>query len=316
MTQYINDVTTQYRYTTNDANETAYFSRELEKIMARVYQVPRKPLKALDLFPITNEASPADEIITWREWDGAASVIFAEDYITEIPRAEVWATEQSTKVHSMVSGYQVSKQELRQSQQTGKDIPGKRYAEVRHAFDRTMDNLAWNGDSAKNIQGFIGISGTNEYTVPNGAGGFKTFSKKTADEILADLFAMETTIIENTNEVETPDTLLMPIAQERIISTKRMPDGDKNTVLRFFLDNAQYIKRIVTVPQLKGAGAGGTDRMVAFQNSDDKLALEIPVAFEQFPAIDRGFYYTVDAHARYAGFMVFRPLSICIADGI
>lgn len=313
---YINDTANMPRAYVKDANESALFEKELEKLKARVYMVPTKPHKALDLFPISNEASAADEVIKWREWDQAGTVVFAEDYMTEIPRSDVWAVERSIDIHSLIGGYHVSVQELRKSTQTGKDIPAKKFAAVREGFNLKMNSLAWNGDSSRNIQGFLDIASTNEYTVPVGAAGPKTFASKTADEILTDLFGMENTTIENTNEVEAPDTLLLPIAQYLLIKQKRVPDGDKNTVLNYFLDNATNITRVIAVPELKAAGAGSTDRMISFHNSEEKLSLEIPIMFEQFPEERHGFYYTVDCHARYAGFLVFRPLSICIGDGI
>jgi len=299
-----------------DANESVFFPRELEHIKSRVWEVPRKPNKALDILPVSQEASPADKTITWREWDQVGMAVFMQDYFTEVPMADVFAVENSINIHSLSNGYQVSLQELRESVQEGKQIDTRRAVAVRDSFELKMNKLAWNGDEDHGIQGFIDYPGTNEYVVPVGANGPKTFASKTPDEILTDLFNMETVIIENTNEIESPTTLLMPIAQERLIATKRMTDGDRNTVKKFFLENSKTIKSIITVPELKGAGAGDTDRMISFEPSLDKLSLEIPVMFEQFTEVNKGYFYWVPAHARFGGLLVYRPLSICIADGI
>lgn len=299
-----------------DANESVLFPRELEHIKSRVWQVPRKPNKALDIFPISQDASPADKTITWREWDQVGAAVFMQDYFTEVPMADVFAVERSINVHSLANGYQVSIQELRESVQEGKQIDIRRATAVRDSFELKMNKLTWLGDADKGIQGFIDYPSTNEYIVPNGAGGDTEFSTKTPDEILTDLFQMETVVIEATNEVESPTVLLMPIAQERLISTKRLTDGDRSTIKKFFIDNSKTIKTIITVPELKDAGAGGSDRMISFEPSLEKISLEIPVLFEQFTQVNRGYFYWVPAHARYGGLIVYRPLSICIADGI
>lgn len=299
-----------------DANESVLFPREVEHIKARVWQVPRKPNKALDIFPISQEASPADDYITYREWDSIGMAVFMADYFTEMPTADVFATESTIKVHSLANGYQVSFQELRQSQATGKEIDIRRATAVRDSFELKMNKLTWEGDASKGITGFIDYPNTNEYIVPNGAGGTKPWSTKTPDEILVDLFGIETEIIENTNEVESPTMLLLPIAQERLIATKRLTDSDSKTVKQFFLENSKSIKRIETIPELSGAGAGGTDRGIAFDPNLEKISLEIPLLFEQFTSVNRGYFYYVPAHARYGGLIVYRPLSICIMDNI
>lgn len=299
-----------------DAKETALFERELEHIQARIYEVPRKPNKALDILPVTSNADMEDETITWREWDGDGEAQFIQDYATDFPLADAYATERSSKVYTIGAGYQISIMELRQSIKTGKKLDMRRAKEARDAIELKMNKLAWNGDADRNIPSFIDYPGTLEYTVPNGAAASKTFASKTPDEILADLFAMETTIIVATNEVESPTVLLVPIEIDRIISTTRMTDGDRNVIKKFFLENSKTIKRIETVPELATAGAGSTKRMIAFEDSEEKLSFEVPLMLMQMEPQKKGQAWITDMMARVAGLIVYRPLSICIADGI
>jgi hypothetical protein len=115
--------------------------------------------------------------------------------------------------------------------------------------------------------------------------------------------------------VETPDTIaLTPGVRAYLASTPRSDLSD-TTILEFFLDNNGYINNVEVVPEFIGAGAAGTDMLMIYKKSPDKLTLELPQPFEQFPPIIEGLEYVIPCHSRIAGVLVYYPLSITKASG-
>jgi hypothetical protein len=88
------------------------------------------------------------------------------------------------------------------------------------------------------------------------------------------------------------------------------------TILEFFLKNNPWIKNVEVIPEAQGAGAGGTDLCIVYKKDPDKLTLEIPQPFEQFPPQAEGLEFVTACHSRCGGVIIYYPLSICKAEGI
>jgi hypothetical protein len=127
---------------------------------------------------------------------------------------------------------------------------------------------------------------------------------------------MANTPVENTNGVETVDTLLLPVDQYTYIaSTPRSANSD-TTILEYFLTKNPFIQNVDHYYKLGGAGAGGTDRMFAYRRDPDVMTLEIPQDFEQFPPQEEGMEFNVYCHERFGGVIIYYPLATLFADGI
>jgi len=299
-----------------DANESAYFKRQLEYVKSRTYDTQYQELKATQLLPVSTEVPMGANEITWRSFTGIGQAKIIADYAKDFPRVDVYGTENTVKLKDIGDAYGYSIKEIRQSQYAGARLDQRRANMARRAIDEKIDGIAWNGESDYNIQGFIDYPGVNEYSVPNGTAGTATWSTKTPDEIVADLSGIVSTIIEATNGKEMPDTILLPIAQYLLIANTRMTDGNDKTILRYFMDNNPFITRIEWISELDGAGASSADRFMCYKNSPDKLTLEIPNPFEQFPPQQQGLEYEIPCLATTAGIIVYYPLSIAFGDGI
>lgn len=300
-----------------DANESAFFTRQLEYVKSRTYDTQYQELKATQLLPVSTEAPMGANEITWRSYTGIGQAKIIADYAKDFPRVDVYGTENTVKLKDIGDAYGYSLKEIRQSQYAGARLDQRRASMARRAIDEKIDGIAWNGDDDYNIQGFIDYPGINEYTVPDDADADgPEWIYKTPDEIIADLSGIVSTIIEATNGKETPDTILLPIAQYLLIANTRMTDGNDKTILKYFMENNPFITRIEWVTELDGAGASGADRMMCYKNASDKLTLEIPNPFEQFAPQQQGLEYEIPCLATTGGVIVYYPLSIAYGDGI
>lgn len=300
-----------------DANESAFFKRELEVVKSKTYDVKYKPNVAFSLFPISSEASPAAEVITWRQFSRVGMAKMVSDYAQDFPRVDVYGVEYSVKPKDMGSSYGYSIAEIRRAAMDGLPLETRRANAARKAIEDKLNYVAFNGDTATNLKGFINYTGITEYTVASGGtGGTKTWSTKTADQILDDMNGIVHGVVSATNGIEQPDTMLLPLEQYNLITTKRLGTDSDTTVLEYFLKTNRYIKRVEWVTELDGAGDSTTDRMMVYVNDADHLSLEVPLMFEQFEADKVAMSYSVPCMARTAGLIVFFPASISYSDGI
>lgn len=300
----------------NDANTSYFFLRELEYIQRTTRDTKQKKLKGTLLIPVSSETPEWADSITWRRMTKVGIAKIVADYSHDFPRADVYKEEFTIKVKDLGSSYAYNKREILQARATGNPLDRERAAGCKRAIDELQDEIIWNGYSTYNIQGFIDYPGISEYTVPTGAGGGTTFASKTPDEILKDLNGIVDLIIDTTNGVEAPDTLIMPIEQYRDISTRRLTDGTDETVLSFFLKTNGIIKMVDWVVELKTAGAGSTARMMVYPKSPDYVRVEIPQMYREEPPQQQGMEFEVVAMQRTAGVLVYYPLSIAYGDGI
>lgn len=299
-----------------DANESAFFKKQLEYVKSQTFDVKERPNKALSIFPVSTDAGPAATEITWRSFTRVGMAKMVADYATDFPLVDVYGVENSVKPKGIGAGYHYSIEEIRRAQMAGLPLETRRAETARRAIEDKIDTIAWNGDSATGLNGFINYPGISQYTVTSGTSGSKLWSAKTSDEILKDMNGLVNFVVEATNGIEIPDTMLLPLAQYNLINQKRLGDGSDETVLSYFLKTNQYIKTINWVVELKGAGASSGDRAMVFVNDASHLTLELPLAFEAYEADKEGMQYKIPCYAKCAGIICYYPGSVAYADAI
>lgn len=311
-----------------DANESAFFARELEHIKAKTYDKLYPEYKAQRLIPVETDAGSGAESITYRQYDAVGIMKIISNYADDLPRADVYGQEFTTPVRSLGGSYGYNIQEIRNAQHAGKPLKQRKANAVRTAYEQVVNKIGWYAKSDDpeygGLTGLLYAPNITTATAPNGAGGNPEWSTKTADEILDDLNNTVANMVELTKGVEVPDTVILPIKQYSLIATKPRSSNSDTTILQFFLSNNPTINTVEWVNELKNvsplpSAPGGSDTadvMVVYRKSTDKLGLQIPQAFEQFPAQERNLEFVVPAHARVGGVVVYYPLSVSILEKI
>jgi len=303
-----------------------FFARELDFVKAQSYDVEYPELTALSLLPVTSEADPGAETVTYYTYDktGLAKVI--DNYSTDLPRADVNGKPTSAIIKSLGVSYGYSAQEMRASRMAGKSLDVRKAEAARYAVDSQTNIIAWRGDEESGLMGILSAGQSIPvYAIEAGKeSGESSWLKKTADEILDDVNNMSKLTARLTKNVERPDTLCVPADVYMHLSTKRIPETSA-TVLKFLLDNSPYIKDIVSAAELdddsvetnpyadyeEGAGAA-----FMFKNDKKKICLENPMPFYQYPIQAQGLEVVVPCESRTAGVIVYYPLSCLIAVGV
>lgn len=309
-----------------DANESAFFARELEFVKARSFDIKYPQFKSTTHIPVSTEAGPGASTITYQQFNQVGIAKIIANYADDLPRADVFGKEFTAKVRSIGGSYGYNVQEIREAQMAGRPLTQRKANATRRANDQKSNNVAWFGDAEHGLIGMLNQPNVPAAVVPAGAtttnvpwvGG----TPKDAAEILQDMNDAVTRIIDLTLGVEIPNTILLPIEQHRKISTTRLDSGTDTTIREFFLRNNPEITMIDWVNELKNVdpapsgGAAPTDVMITYDKSPDVLTLEIPQPYEQFAPQERNLEFVVPTHSRHGGVIVYYPLAIDIAEGI
>lgn len=299
-----------------DAGEQFFFNRQLEYIKARSYDILFPELKARTLIPVSYEAGPGAESITYDQYDQVGMAKIVANYTTDFPRADVKGKQHTARVKSLGASYGYNVQEIRAAKMAGKPLQQRRANAAKRAILQKENQVAFFGDDEFELQGFLNNPNiTNVILQADGEGDSTKFADKTSDQILRDLNSIVSTIHETTKGVESPDTLLLPLAQYNLLWTTRMNTYSNISVLKYFLDNNLHIKQVEWLNELKEASSG-QDVMIAYTRSPEKVTLEIPQDFEQFPAQEQGLDFVVPCHERIGGVIIYYPLSVAKAEGI
>lgn len=300
-----------------DANESIFFLRELDFIKSKSYDVQYPELKARSLIPVSFEAGAGAETITYEQYDQVGMAKIVSSYADDLPRADIKGKEFTSRVRSLADAYGYNIQEIRAAKMAGKPLEQRKANAAKRAMMQKEDSIAALGDADFGLIGLINHPNISSTTLPaDGTGASTLWSTKTPLLIIRDLNKVANFIVENTKEVEQPNTMLMPVEKYNYIATTPVGDNADKTILKFFLDNSPYIKEVIPWNKLKAAGAGGLDRMIAYDKNPEKLTLEIPQDFEQLDLEQRGLEFLVPCHSRCGGVIIYYPLSVVYADGL
>ena len=299
-----------------DASENVFFSRQLELVKTKTYDRKYPNLQARSFVPLDPELDNAVETIRLRSYTQVGIARLIASYADDLPRADVKTDDQIFSVRSIGTSYGYNLQEIRASQRAGTSIDQKKAAAARRATEVVIDRILALGDSASGLTGLLNVPNALSYTVPaDGTGASALWTNKTPALIIRDMVGICEFIVTQTNEIEAPNMLLLPRPQYTLIRTTRFDSNSDKTILQWF--QAQY-PGVSVNPwyRMTGAGAGSTQRMMAYTMDPDHMQGAVPQEFEQLPVQERNLEFVVPCHARVGGVQCYYPLSVAYGDGI
>lgn len=303
-----------------DESASAFFARELTYIRAQVLEVAKAPLNAFRIFPVQTEVPAGAAFAVQRIYDsfGIAKVI--SNYADDLPRADVAGQETPVTVKTLGASYGYNVVEIEHAQFAGEPLEMYKANAARRAIDQKINQIAWFGDAANGIQGFIDNPNLTAVAIPadgqqNGGTNSTQFIHKTPDQIIRDINTLINAIDLATNNVEFPNMILLPTtAFDHLVMTPRSQFTDL-TILGF-LRQAHPDIRFEKVQELNGAGTGGTDLMIAGRFDPDVIRLEVPERLRQLPVEKRNLEYVVDCISRVIGVTIRIPLAFSKGSGV
>lgn len=292
-----------------DAADSVFFIRELESIKAKSYDILYAKRGAREAFPISYDADEGADNITYRQYDRKGMAKVVADYSDDLPMAEVSGKEYTQPVRDIGMAYQYSNKEIRRSNMVGKSLDQRRASAAIEGIEDKLNEIAWNGDSDFGLLGFFDNVNVPIGNVPNGS-----WDTATPTEIYQDIQVAVVDIIEISKGVHEATEIWVPADKYAIVKSTRMAEGTDTTIAQFAELNLDVTFHKYV--ELKGAGTGATDRMVAIEKTPDNITLEIPMELRVLPPEQRNLAYIINNLLSVGGVIVYRPLAMSFNDGI
>jgi hypothetical protein len=295
-----------------DAAESAFFDRQLEFIYTQTYDIKFAELKARRFIPTSTQANPGATSVTYRQFTEVGRARVGSHNSKKPPRVDVNGVEFNRPVREVEASYGWTFKEVKSAAMAQNNLNGRRASACRRAIERELDEIAAIGAPLYGIA--TGALNEAASTIDASAGSWT--APATPDTIIGEIGDMYEGIINDTLEVETPDTLLLP-GQEwaHIAITPRSATSD-TTILQFVRNSFPNLSTIEAWHRLTTAGAGAVRRGTMYHRSADVLTNEIPNDFEQLPVQQDGMQFVVNCMASTAGVAVYYPLAVRYIDGI
>jgi hypothetical protein len=154
--------------------------------------------------------------------------------------------------------------ELESAARLGRPVDQQKYEAMQLKHQMDIDEMVYIGDTGLGATGLVNNASITPAALPLGVSGSSTWSKKSPDEILADVNLMLTTTWQNSALAVMPDRLLLPPTQFGFIATQKVSNAGNVSILKYILENNILTTsgmgklQIYPVKWLIGSGAGGT----------------------------------------------------------
>lgn len=298
-----------------DDNANVFFQKELESIIPELFYVDYAEFSARNLFPIDKSAGPGAETITYTQYDGTGMAKIIADYASDIPLVNTKGKRFTGNVRTLASKVKWSDQELRAALMARKPLDTMLAKEARNAILRLESQIAFNGDADHGLLGLFSDPNIPKAAAPLGGGGFTEWSTKTPAEILQDMYLATHQIVEVTNGVERPDTMVMPIEQYNLIKSTNAGLQDSKSILTTYLENNGFVTNVMGIVEMKEA-VDSDDVLLVYKKDPSKIRLQVPLDLEQKAPQEIELWVQVIYFMRTGGLTIPKPLSLNIMTGI
>lgn len=298
-------------------DDALFIAQELNYIRSRALEVEHSPLNSFRVFPQDTDVPAGAETALQLVYDSVGMAKIVADYGDDLPRAEAVATTIASKVYTVADSYGYNYVELEHARMSNVNLESRKALASRRGIDLKLNNIAWFGDAEHGITGFINNPNIANVTIPaDGTGSSALFVDKTPEQIIRDVNAIINEVSNNTNGVEMPDTVLFaPAVYDLLESTPKSQYSDR-TILEFLRGAHPEVSRWMKIGELKGAGTGGTDMIIAGVFRPEYVRQENPVRFDQLPVQYRNLEYVVPCVARTLGVTINVPVCFASAYGM
>ena len=292
-------------------HQASFHKREVNEIRYPEIQYSK-------LMPIDRNIPEWAKSVTYYSIDQTGKAEWVSLIADDIPLADRLLAQHEEAIFSAAIGYGYGYEELQQAIWLAQPLTAQRAAAARRAAEEFIDMKALWGDTSKGWEGLF--NNTNVPTDSPITGDWPTATS--AKQILADVNYALTSLGGNTLYSVLGDTLVLSDARFDLLATTILDNTDR-TLLSIIQDANVYTARtrqplnIMSARGLDTAGAGDTQRMMAYRNRPDTVVFYLPMAHRFLPVFQTGpLRFIVPGILRIGGVDFKRPLEGIYIDGI
>lgn len=307
-----------YNLTRDQAAGLSFLTQQLAYIEPKMYAKKYKEITYSQIIPISTAAGEYATSINYFYMDGRAIAKFVGSKSLDVPIAEIGAAQVVIPVELGATGYEYSDEELRQAIQLNQSLDAMKADVARRAYEELVQRTSMFGNTSLGLPGFLNNVNVTAGTVIDPGGGTEWINKS-PDQIIFDIVDLMGSIWTDSLQIERPNALGLPTSQYNYISNTPRSINSDTTIKQWLLTNSEWFSSpgdIIAMPELIGAGAGGTDRMIAFTRDADKVILHIPMPLRFTQPQRKGRGFEIPGEFKVGGVEFRYPGSARYADGI
>lgn len=308
-----------------DANETMFLERELTQLRQKLFEVQFPEPVARMFAPKATDIAASAETYSFKVYRpvGVAELVSYKG--NDIPRVDTVADEVLGKVRPLGAAYGWNINEMREAARLGISLSEVKARTARDAVERGIDELlaygtladASGGRSDVGLNGLVNNTLVEAQTVLGGDYWFD--GSIDPDLVLADLTNLSVAVSNNSTNIFTADTILLPLRHYNYASQTPWSALTGDSILTVFRKNNPQIKTIAPWHKLDSVttaqgGDAGKPRAIAYKKDPMVLEAVIPQEFEQMPPEVHGFEFVINCHARCGGVKIYQPLGFKYMD--
>lgn len=242
----------------------------------------------------------------------------------DMPYADVATSQHMQANHFAGIGYEWTLGELNRAAKANRNLGNEKARAARVVAESFCYKIAIRGSAEKNTRGLINDANVSAANVPvgSGTGATTAWSTKTPAEILRDINTTLNAPYNATLETQRANTLLLPTTRLQDLAITIIP-GTNATILQFIRANNSYTLEtgqalnIIGTRELEAAGAGGSARMVAYDNRREVVQFHLPGPHEFLPPFHKSeMTWSVGGIMNIGGVEIRRPKAVAYRDGI
>lgn len=316
------------RFKTRDS-ALAYYVNQLENLDKRLYEPLvsvswGRDIKLRSGITMANESTSFIQsafagIGTLQNTQGNMPWISAET--TAIAGVSVNGVKKVLPLRLLAREVSYTSVELERSALTQQPIDVQKLDALNQLYQMNIDQMVYVGSDDVGAQGLCNSSLVTAGTVDDGLSGDTTWVTKTPDEILADVNTLLSDSWLAAAYAVCPGKLLLPPSNFSYIASQKVSSAGNVSILKFLEENSISLKingaplDIQPVKWLEGLGAGDTNRMVAYTNSEDRVRYPM-VPIRRETAYYQGIRYTAPYLWAFGEMEFPYPETVRYADGI
>lgn len=246
---------------------------------------------------------------------------FISGNTTAIPGVGVNSSKIVTPLRPLARQIDYTSIELERSQLLGQPIDAQKLVALQSLYQMETDAMVYIGDTDVGASGLVNNSEVTVNEVAAGVSTFTAWSKKTPDEILADV----NTLLDNawlaSGYAVCPHKLLLPPTQFSYLTSQKVSSAGNVSILKFLKENSIALAingaelDIQPVKWLAGAGVDAQDRMLVYTNDLNYIRFPM-VPIRRETAYYQGISFIAPYVYAFGEVEVVYPETISYADGI
>lgn len=302
----------------NDSPQAAFgwLTSQLTHIEREAFAVKYPDITYPELVPVDTSANQWAKSVTYWSTDMRGKAEWLNGRAHDVPLADIAREKFETAVQMAGIGYDYTLEEINQSRYLGQNLTADKSMAARRAYEEMVERIAFFGDTTK---GFTGLTNNASVTVAAAAA---AWSGATVAQILGDINGAITGIWTASKTVELADTILLPLTQFSLLTTKQLDATIDSNLMSYIIKNNIYTAqtgsplKIRAMRQLATAGASSATRMIAYRRDPTILKMHLPMPLQFLAPQQEGFMFKVPGMFRLGGVDVKRPGSVRFTDGI